>query len=274
MTEASEYEDVRPGAVRFGTQGWSYADWVGSFYPAGSKPGDYLQFYSRVFDTVELDTTFYAVPRAQMIEGWTRNTPDGFKFAAKFPQAITHEKRLVDASRDASVFLDTIRRLGDRLGPLVVQLPPDFKFESFDDLVAFLPELPQDLDVAVEFRHRSWLRTETFEALADHNVGYCINDLHYLPRTVQLTAGFAYLRWMGDRRKIERYDRVQIDRRQELHEWADILRGVLGQVSRVYGYFNNHYSGHSPATVNHLKQQLGLPTVDPESIGERQERLL
>src|SRR3712207_3164786 len=101
--------------ILLGTQGWSYPDWVGTFYPPGAKAGEFLRLYSQTFATVELDSTFYGVPRPSMIDGWVRNTPEGFKLAAKLPQAITHEKRLVDAGDDLRAFLEIITGLGSRL---------------------------------------------------------------------------------------------------------------------------------------------------------------
>ena len=113
--------------IRLGTQGWSYADWVGVFYPPQTKPSDYLRFYSQVFDTVELDTTFYSTPRPALVRSWAETTPDGFLFTAKLPQAITHEKHLKDCERELDAFVSAMRLLGPKLGALHIQLPPDFR---------------------------------------------------------------------------------------------------------------------------------------------------
>lgn len=196
-----------------------------------------------------------------MVDNWRRRTPDGFRFAAKLPQTITHEKRLADAEAELFSFLDAITRLDDRLGPLLAQLPPDFRrgpdeWAALQHFVALLPDGP---DFAVEFRHRSWATPETFALLRDHRVAWCINDLHYLPATVELTADFTYLRWLGDHRQIDRFNEVTIDRTAETDQWAETLTELSTRITRIYGYYNNHYAGHSPASVRALQARLGLP---------------
>lgn len=259
--------------IRLGTQGWSYGDWVGSFYPPESKPADYLRFYSRVFDTVELDTTFYSIPRPALVRSWAENTPDSFVFTAKLPQAITHEKHLKDAGSELAAFVAAMCLLGPKLGPLLVQLPPDFHYEELPALEAFLPLLPTDVSFAVEFRHRSWLRDDVQDLLRRYNVAWCVIDLYYMPHTPHVTADFSYVRWLGDRRKINQFDRIQIDRSAAQSKWAGMLREMAGQVRRIYGFYNNHWAGHSPASVNEMKALLELPAVQPQSLWVQQEPL-
>jgi uncharacterized protein YecE (DUF72 family) len=116
----------RSGSLRIGTQGWNYADWVGGFYPGGTKPAAFLATYARAFDVVEVDSTFYAIPAAKTVRGWAERTPPGFTFTLKVPQQITHERRLVDADDLAAEFWDAARELGDKLGPVLLQMGPDF----------------------------------------------------------------------------------------------------------------------------------------------------
>jgi uncharacterized protein YecE (DUF72 family) len=249
--------------IRLGTQGWSYPDWVGTFYPPDSKPADYLRFYSQVFDIVELDTTFYSTPRPALVQSWADNTPEGFLFTAKLPQAITHEKHLKDTERELGDFVSAMRLLGPKLGALHIQLPPDFHYEEMPNLQAFLPLLPRDVSFAIEFRHRSWLRDDVLELLRQHNVAWCVIDLYYMPRLPYVTADFIYLRWLGDRRQISQFDRIQIDRTAQMEKWAGVLQELAPKVRRIYGFYNNHYAGHSPASVNQMKSLLGLSPVNP-----------
>jgi uncharacterized protein YecE (DUF72 family) len=162
--------------------------------------------------------------------------------------------------------------LGPKLGPMLVQLPPDFHADERPALEGFLKLLPNGYRFAAEFRHRSWHSPETFELLTDHGVAWTIIDLHYMPRRPAQTAGFSYLRWLGDRRQIARYDRVQIDRTERDDEWAEIVRVLIERVDRVYGYYGNHYAGHSPASVRAMQQRLGLPVRAPPAETDEPEQ--
>ena len=245
-----------------GTQGWSYKDWVGPFYPAGTQPRDYLRLYSGTFDAVELDSTFYGTPRPGVVSGWQSSTPDGFQFTAKVPRSISHDQRLIGAQAELEDFLEVMQGLGAKLGAILIQLPPDFTVEERPALEAFFSSLPPGFRYAAEFRHRSWLHDDTYDLLRRHSVAWTMIDLSYMPRIVQITSDFAYVRWLGNRRDIERVHAVQIDRRGRLDEWAETLDEVARRVQRVYGFANNHYSGHSPADVRYLRARLGVPEPD------------
>ena len=157
-----------------GTSGWSYKEWEGVFYP-NSKTSK-LSFYSKVFDTVEIDSTFYAFPAKGLAVGWAKNTPESFVFSAKLPQAITHERKLEvrkGAREELFRFLELMKPLidGGKLGPVLIQLPPSFSFGSdYDKLKGFLAALPEDVWFAVEFRHGSWLRDVVWSLLKERNV--------------------------------------------------------------------------------------------------------
>ncbi len=242
-----------------GTQGWSYKDWVGSFYPLGTKPSEYLALYAQIFDAVELDTTFYGTPTASRVDAWAAGTPEGFQFTAKTPRAITHDRRLVDAEAEFDDFLNAISGLGNKLGAILIQLPPDFTVAEVPALQAFFARLPSGFRFAAEVRHRSWLREETYELFARHGVAWTMIDLHYMPISLRLTTDWTYVRWLGDHRRIMRMNETQIDHREDLHRWAEELESVSRRVERVYGFVNNHYSGHSPADVRTLRRELGQP---------------
>jgi uncharacterized protein YecE (DUF72 family) len=233
-----------------GTQGFAFDDWVGSFYPAGTSSRDYLERYADHFRTVEIDSTWYGTPRPQTVQGWRERTPDGFVFAAKFPQRITHEQKLSGTSlAEAQAFIAVMRGLGDKLGPLVLQFPYDFQPEWLDLLDDFLGELPPDVRYAVEVRHKSWLQTDLRGRLTQRGVAIVQQDLYYMPRIDWVTTNFVYIRWLGRREDVRRFDKVIIDRSQDEAEWAGRVRTYLGQRLTVYGYFNNHWAGHSPASV-------------------------
>ena len=262
-------------SIRLGTQGWNYDAWVGPFYPVDTRSPDYLTVYSRAFDTVEVDSTFYAIPPVKTIRGWYERTPPGFTFALKLPQEISHERRLRDASVVAEEFFDRARELYDKLGPVLIQLGPDFGPSELPALATMLPTLPRDIKFAVEFRHRGWINDGVIALLAEHGVALAITDARWIPRKQMLalaarpTAGFTYIRWMGANRDIVDYSRIQIDRTRELEQWADVL-GTLSKVKvKVYGYVNNHFAGHSPQSVRELQRMLGQAWVDPESLGEQ-----
>lgn len=255
--------------IYLGTQGWSYRDWVGPFYPSGTQAKEYLRYYAGIFDAVELDSTFYGTPRPEQIRAWDAATPAEFQFTAKIPRSITHDRHLVDSQSELREFLTVMEGLGDKLGAILIQLPPDFTTSERSALEAFLRLLPSDFRFSAEFRHRSWLTEETYDLLRTYAVAWTVIDLSYMPRHVELTADFSYVRWLGHRKQIERVDSVQIDRRQRLDEWAEKLDEVAKQVQRIYGFANNHYSGHSPADIRYLRERLGLVQSNGSSVTEQ-----
>ena len=261
--------------IHLGCQGWNYAAWVGPFYPEKTRVADFLTVYARAFETVEVDSTFYATPSAQTVRGWAERTPEQFTFALKLPQEITHELRLRNAREQTDRFFDVARELGPKLGPVLVQLGPDFGPPELPALAAFLPTLPRDVHVAVEFRQRGRINDGIIALLAEHNVALALVDARWIPRSTMLklaehpTADFAYLRWMGPNRDIVDYSRVQYDRSREMEGWLKVLPAIAKQVKVAYGYVNNHFSGHSPANVREMRRALGLTVVEPGQLGEQ-----
>ncbi len=262
--------------IRLGTQGWSYKDWIGVFYPEGTPGSRFLQFYSRVFDVVELDTTFYGPPRPETVMRWKDETPDDFQFAAKMPGAITHDRRLVDVEADLLEFLEAMLVFGPKLGPILIQLPPSLDASNFSLVEEFLKILPTEFRYAIEFRHRSWDTVRTQTLLEEHKLAWTVIDLHYMPKKVRITTDFTYLRWLGNRRDVKTLDRIQIDRGEEIREWAAKLEEIAQNTQRIYGFMNNHYAGHSPASVRQLKAALNMQDTDPVLLwpeSESQEQL-
>jgi len=261
--------------VRLGTQGWNYDAWVGPFFPAGTRAPDFLTLYARAFPTVEVDSTFYAIPAEKTIRGWAERTPADFIFALKLPQEITHQKRLRDIDDLLELFLDRAHALGPKLGPVLIQLGPDFAPTELPALSQFLDKLPGDVKFAVEFRQRGWINDTVLKLLAEHNVALTLADARWIPRKTMLslaerpTADIAYLRWMGPNREIVDYSRIQHDRTSELEEWSEAILMIIQKVTAVYGYVNNHFAGHSPYSARQLQRLLGQRVVEPGELGEQ-----
>jgi len=252
------------GDVRLGTSGWSYKEWEGPFYPKGEKKK--LTYYSKFFDTVEIDSTFYAYPSKGMVLGAARNTPPGFVFSAKLPKLITHDKKLdleKDAKGDLFRFLHLMKPLVDegKLGPLLVQLPPSFAYsKGLKTLESFLDVLPTGVSFAVEFRNRSWLgKDDALERLRAHNVAITIVDEPLLPPDTTTTADFAFVRWHGQGERPWYNYRYRQD---ELQGWTKKVEAIATKTKKVYGYFNNHFRGY--AVENSLKMMELLGSANAE----------
>ena len=234
-----------------GTSGWSYADWEGTLYPEALPSASRLAEYVKRFATVEIDSTFYGTPRRSTVQNWREVAPDGFLFAAKFPKEITHEQNLVDAEAEAQSFLHTMAELGDRLGPLLLQLPPSFEVEGMGVLEDFLERLPEGFRFAVEVRHRSWLGSDLPEMLGERGVALTLIDYPKMPRMEEATADFSYIRWLGDRREFpEGHTHLEKDRDEDLLWWSDLVGRFLEAGRTVFAYANNHYQSHSPSTLD------------------------
>jgi uncharacterized protein YecE (DUF72 family) len=252
------------GNLYLGTQGFSFKDWVGPFYPTGTTQKTYLEEYSKHFPSVEIDSTFYGVPRDTTIQSWKDRTPEKFIFAAKFPRLITHDKKLDRAQGDAEHFVHTMQGLGKKLGVLTMQFAYDFTPNLFDRLDDFLANLPEGPRYAVEVRNRQWLTPNMGEMLSNHNVALVLQDLHYMPKLDWITADFSVIRWLGRRKDIDEFDRIQIDRTKVLQSWSEKVHLFIQQGFDVYGYFNNHFAGHSPASVRQFGEIMGMEVVPAE----------
>lgn len=261
--------------IHLGTQGWNYDAWVGPFYPAGTRPSDFLTVYARAFDSVEVDSTFYASPAEATIRSWAERTPKGFVFALKLPQEITHEQRLRDITGASEIFFSRVRELGEKLGPVLVQTGPDFQPGELPALVDFIGHAPKDLRIALEFRHRGWITEGVLALLREHNIALALIDGRWIPRKLMVnlatrpTADFAYIRWMGPNRDLVDYTRVQVDRSYEIDLWSDAIAELSEKVSHIYGYVANTFSGHAPATVRDLQYKVGQTPVNPDLLGEQ-----
>jgi uncharacterized protein YecE (DUF72 family) len=206
-------------------------------------------------------------------------TPPGFTFALKMPKEVTHELRLRNADDLVRDFLDRARELEQKLGPILLQMGPDFGPEELPALEEFLPSLPRDLRFAVELRQSRWMRSDVLphlqELLARHGIALALSDGRWIPRETMLelvesaTADFLYVRWMGPDRDITDYSHVQFDRSEEIRAWSEALRRAAN-TKEIYGFFNNHFAGHSPASAREMQRLLGQEPVEPETLrGQR-----
>jgi uncharacterized protein YecE (DUF72 family) len=257
--------------IHLGTSAFTAEGWEGTFYPPGLKPADYLGHYATQFGSVEVDSTFYRIPSAQMVKRWQAVTPKGFIFAAKVPQIITHEKVLKDAAAELKEFLGVMDLLGEKLGPLLFQFPyfnkkAFAKPEEFvERLIPFLDTLPKDRRFAVEIRNKNFLIPAYVEALRERKIAMALIDHPWMPfvsdlfqRFDPVTADFTYIRWLGDRYAIEKvtktWDKVVVDRTRALSEWAKACKLILRRGVSIYAYANNHFAGHGPATVRQFEE--------------------
>ncbi|CAN5310745.1 DUF72 domain-containing protein [soil metagenome] len=242
-------EPPEPG-LYLGTSGWSYSDWEGTVFPAGLPAGSRLAEYVWHYATVEIDSTLYGTPRRSTVERWREVAPEGFLFAAKFPQEITHGRGLVDCEEPAWEFVRTMAGLGDRLGPLLIQLPPSFAVEGMDVLETFLSKLPEGPRYAVEVRHRSWLDSDLTKMLRDHDAALTLVDYPRMPRMEEATADFSYIRWLGNRREFPSgHTGAKRDRSDDLRWWSSLVDRFFEEGREVFAYANNHYENHSPTTL-------------------------
>jgi len=250
--------------IRVGTSGWSYEDWVGPFYPKQAKPKDFLQIYSSVFDAVEIDSLFYRIPNQSMISQWNKNTPTNFIFCPKFPKKITHEFKLENVGTTLNFFYKTVAGLGDKLGPLLVQLPPSFKYEKgFPVLENFITTEMKTSAFrhAIEFRHKSWFRDDVYKLLESNNVSFCWSITQYVTTPTKLTSDFIYTRMVGER-DITKFNETQKDRSKLMGEMSQAVKSSIGSVEDAFIFFNNHFAGFGPESVNEFRRLLGLMEMD------------
>jgi uncharacterized protein YecE (DUF72 family) len=267
-------QDGAASRLRIGTSSWTAPSWSGVFYPDGMPPAGYLGHYATEFDTVEVDATFYRIPSERTVDGWRDRTPPGFLFAAKIPQVVTHEKMLEGCEEEMRAFLKVIGRLGDRLGPLLLQFRYFRKAEMpdpapfLDRLERFLPGLPADRRFAVEVRNRNFLVPRLFDLLRRHGVALALIDHPWFARVDEmmrrpeaLTTDFVYIRWLGDRHGIERrtrtWNRLIVDRAPQMRAWIGAIRTLLENGGTVYGYFNNHYAGYAVGSIRLFRELWG-----------------
>jgi uncharacterized protein YecE (DUF72 family) len=274
MSEQDEMDTTDPrgkehnglSPIHVGTMGWGYSDWSGVFYPAKTASKDYISLYSRSFDTVEIDSTFYGAPRESQVRQWRAQTPDNFVFCPKAPRQLTHDLRLVDAADMLGEFVRIMGLLGPKRGPMLLQMPPDFTRAEIGALEAFLPTLATLGDdtarFAIEFRHRSWLGADITELLQNYNVALAAVDYVIMPRRYELTTDFVYLRLIGRHGQYPKNDRLYGDRMADMQRWAEALLRSRQKYKAAYVLINNEYEGYGPETAVRMRRLLGLPDTE------------
>src|SRR6478735_9225318 len=225
-----------------GTSGFQYAEWKGNFYPEDLPAAKMLPFYAERFSTTEINYTFHRIPAPKTIDNWKAQTPEKFRFALKAPQKITHWSKLRDCSDTVEYFCKVVTDLGERLGPILFQLPPTFKKDT-DVLSSFLRELPA-MRAAFEFRHESWLDETIFALLRERNVALCIAETEKLTTPTVVTAGYGYLR-------LRREDYTNDD----VVRWAQFVRENETNWSDAFVYFKHEEAGIGPKLA---EQMIGL----------------
>ncbi|MGC8873614.1 MAG: DUF72 domain-containing protein [Chloroflexia bacterium] len=248
----------RRGACHIGTSGWVYPHWRGIFYPPELPQRAWFAYYARHFSTVEVNNTFYRLPDEPVFRSWCEQAPPGFRYALKVHRLITHMKKLRGAEAPLQLFLDRACLLGDRLGPLLYQLPPGWACDT-DRLAAFLEMLPQGLLHVFEFRHPSWFCPETLALLERYGAVLCLLSMPGVTCPIRVTGPAVYLRLHGSTTLYaSRYSR------EELSQWAEVLAPFLQQGLDVYVYFNNDAFGYAVANAQELRALLAGRGADED----------
>ena len=266
---------MEPSSVYVGCSGWYYDSWLGHFYPANSDHREFLKYYSRVFNFVEIDSSFYRPPNLFVTKRWASITPDNFRFTAKFPRSITHEKRLADPENELRYFFDMMRPLQRKLLALLIQLPPSLTTkEGLKKLEILIDDmLDPEFRYAVEVRHPSWFDKSVYKLLSDNSICLAWSQLDTIQTPPELTSDFIYLRFIGDRTINEKdFGRIQKDRLEEMKKWSYEVNSRLKDKAKfAIVAANNHYAGFGPATANSFRKMVGLKEAVWEEM--KQKRL-
>ena len=231
--------------VLAGTSGFSYKEWKGSFYPEDLPAEDMLAYYSARLPAVEINNTFYRMPKPSMLEGWAAQVPAEFRFILKASQRITHRKRLKEAGDEVAYFFQTAATLGERMGPTLFQLPPNLK-KDLPRLESFLTVLPEGARVAFEFRHASWFEEDVFSVLRTHGSALCVAEDEELATPVVATAPWGYLRL-----RRQDYDDAAVA------GWAEKVRAQPW--SEAYVFFKHEDAGSGPKLAAEFLRRIATP---------------
>lgn len=230
-----------------GTSGWNYKHWKGRFYPDYLRPAEWLGFYAQHFSTVEINTTHYHLPSVESFHSWYARTPADFTFAVKASRYITHMKKLRDVAEPLDLLLQRVRNLGEKLGPILYQLP-SFWHVDLERLDQFLQLLPSGLNHVFEFRHQSWLNEQVYSLLRRYKVSLCLIALPGFESPIEVTAPLVYIRMHGA--AIKYGDKFPMER---LEEWAILIRRFLKDGHQVLVYFNNDAQAFAVENARELR---------------------
>jgi uncharacterized protein YecE (DUF72 family) len=235
------------GSVNIGTSGWYYTHWKGPFYPRDIKNEDMLSFYAQRLRTVEINNSFYNLPSKKTLENWRAQVPADFIFAVKASRYITHMKKLREPRKTTAKFFDRITVLGDKLGPVLFQLPPRWKFNR-ERLEVFLKSLSAEFRYAMEFRDSTWFTKAAYDLLARYGVAFCIYELAGLLSSREVTGDFVYVRLHGPART--KYEGKYSAR--DLSGWAGSISTWRRQGKDVFFYFDNDEAGYAAQNATSL----------------------
>lgn len=231
-----------------GTSGYNYPEWKGSFYPSDLPPARMLPYYAARFPTVEINYTFYRMPNEKLVGGWAAQTPAPYKLTLKASRKITHDSRLKNTGELVASFCQVAASLGDKLGAILFQLPPNLK-KDLAVLDAFLGDLPPRVVAAFEFRHASWFDEEVFSRLAARNLALCVADSEKLSTPLRVTADYAYFRLRDEGYTVD-----------AIRRWGDDIARTTAACRDVYVYFKHEEQGKGPEFARLLMSSLGLRT--------------
>lgn len=237
--------------IYIGTSGWSYDHWKENFYPKGLPSKKWLKFYGEHFPTVEINNTFYRMPSENAVKNWHDETPDNFLFSIKASRYITHIKRLNDCESSAKFLLSVITKLKNKLGPILIQLPPSFKINK-ERLQEFIRWLDSDHRYVFEFRHPTWYCDEIYEIMQKHNLALCITDLNGVNSPEVITADFTYMRLHGPHKAY-----VGSYGKEGLKNWKKKIE-KWNETASVYCYFDNDEKGYAIQDAANLKKIFSL----------------
>ncbi len=235
--------------IRIGTSGWHYNHWSGLFYPPKLPKSKWFEHYAEHFDTVEINNTFYQLPKEETFKNWHKQAPKNFLYTVKANRYITHIKRLKDPQESLERFFERARLLKENLGPVLYQLPPNFH-KDLDRLGTFIKLLPEDRTAVFEFRHESWFCEDTYKLLNEFNIGFCIHDMPGMKVPRVVTADIIYIRFHGPTGKYQgNYSK------SELQNWAKWLTEHIKNARALYAYFNNDIHAYAVRNAKQLKEQ-------------------
>lgn len=239
--------------LHIGTSGWHYKHWLGGFYPAKTPPAKMFEWYSRHFDTVELNNSFYRLPTEQAFLHWRAHAPTGFTFAVKASRFITHMKKLKDPEISLDRFFERARLLREKLGPILFQLPPRWPV-NVERLKSFLEALPPRYRYVFEFRDASWNIQPVYRLLRRHNAALCIHDWRANQSPNEITADFTYVRMHGPEGTYQGGYSTQ-----HLEQLAECTNRWRSALDAIYVYFNNDQGGFAVRDASALRELLNVP---------------
>ncbi|MHC4395346.1 MAG: DUF72 domain-containing protein [Planctomycetota bacterium] len=240
------------GDIRIGTSGWYYNHWSGLFYPAQLPKSKWFEYYAKHFDTVEINNTFYQLPKRQSVKKWYGQAPKNFIYAVKANRYITHIKRLKEAAESLERFFETADLLKKKLGPVLYQLPPNLH-KDLDLLGSFVGLLPRNRIAVFEFRHKSWYSEDTYKLLDQTGVGFCVHDMPGKQTPRIITGDIIYVRFHGPTGKY-----VGSYTKSALKNWIQWLKGQSKKARGTYIYFNNDFEAYAVNNAKQLKEQLSI----------------